>query len=241
METAKASTANRLQLDIWSDVACPWCYVGKRRFDAALARFANRDAVDVTWRSFELDPSAPAVIASDISHAARIAAKYRMPVEQAQKMIDSMTETAKADGITMRLDVARSGNTFDAHRVLHFAQRHGVQTQLKERLFRAYFSEGEALGERAVLVRLASEVGLDAEAVRAMLASDAETKEVRSDEATARELGINGVPFFVFAGRYGVSGAQSVDVLLEVLEKAWSELPEPAVLEGATCGPAGCA
>jgi predicted DsbA family dithiol-disulfide isomerase len=233
-----------LKVDVWSDIACPWCYVGKRRLEAALQEFPHRDAVTITWHSFELDPSAPAVQPEGTSYAERLAKKYGRSVAHAQGMIDNMTKVAAADGLDMRFDKARAGNTFDAHRLLHLAAEHGAQGAMKERLFRAYMTEGEAIGDRAVLARLAAEVGLDEAAVRAMLEGDRFTAEVRADERNARDIGITGVPFFAVAERYGVSGAQTPEVLLEVLEKAWSELPEAPEMvaeEGAVCGPDGCA
>jgi predicted DsbA family dithiol-disulfide isomerase len=235
----------KLDVQIWSDIACPWCYVGKRRLEAALARFEHRDSVHITWRAFELDPSAPRVRDAATSYAERLAAKYGRSVPEAQGMIDNMTRTAAADGLEFRFDRAQSGNTFDAHRMHHFAAARGLGDAAKERLLRAYMTEGEPIGEPEVLVRLAADIGLDPSEVRTMLASDAYTREVRDDELEARQLGIRGVPFFVFDGRYGVSGAQPADVLLGVLEKVWTELPDlPAVetvAEGAVCGPDGCA
>jgi predicted DsbA family dithiol-disulfide isomerase len=233
-----------LKLDIWSDIACPWCYVGKRRLEAALKDFPHRDAVAITWHSFELDPSAPAIAPSTPGYAERLAKKYGRSVAHAQGMIDNMTKVAAVDGLDFRFDQVRVGNTFDAHRVLHLAADKGVQNPMKERLLRAYMTEGEALGDRDVLARLAAEVGLDAAEVTAMLASDRYADEVRADEQNAREIGINGVPFFAVAERYGVSGAQPAEVLLEVLEKAWEALPDESTtvaVEGAVCGPDGCA
>lgn len=218
-----------LKLDVWSDIACPWCYVGKRRLEAALEDFPHRDAVTVTWHSFELDPSAPSVQPASPSHAERLAKKYGRTVAHAQGMIDDLTKVAAADGLDVRFDRVRSGNTFDAHRVLHLAKAKGLQGALKERLLRAYFTEGEVIGDREVLSRLAAEVGLDADEVSAMLASDRFADDVRADERNARDIGITGVPFFAVAERYGVSGAQPAEVLLEVLTTAWEGLPdEPA-------------
>lgn len=208
-----------MRVEIWSDIACPWCYVGKRRFEAALAAFAHRDDIDVTWRSFELDPSSPARHAEP--HATLLSAKYGMPVARAQEMLESMTATGAAEGITFRFDRGIVGNTFDAHRLLHFAAAHGARPALVERLFTAYFTDGEVVSDREVLVRIAGEAGLDADAVRAMLASDAHAADVRSDEARARQYGITGVPFFAIDGKYGVSGAQSADVLASALQEAW--------------------
>jgi predicted DsbA family dithiol-disulfide isomerase len=231
-----------LLVDVWSDVACPWCYVGKRRLEGALEKFAHKGDVKVTWHAFELDPGAPPVRPTDVSHVERIAKKYGMSVGQAEAATKNLVETAAKDGITMRFDRIHGGNTFDAHRVIHLAGEHGLQDAVKERLLLAYFTEGASVGEPEVLVRLASEAGLDAEEVRAMLASDALTDAVRDDEKQAMELGIRGVPFFVIAGRYGVSGAQPVEVLLSALEKGWGATNEAASNEeGAVCGPEGCA
>ncbi|MDQ3035008.1 MAG: DsbA family oxidoreductase [Myxococcota bacterium] len=234
----------RLALDVWSDIACPWCYVGKRRLEGALAQFAHQGAVDLTWRAFELDPSAPAVLDASASYAERLATKYGSSVREAEGMIERMTEVAAQDGLELRFDRVRAGNTFDAHRALHAAIERGpkVQDAVKERLLRGYMTEGEAIGDRDVVARLAGEAGLERDAVRAMLETDAHAREVRADEARAQALGIRGVPFFVIGGRYGVSGAQPIEVLLGAIEKAWSELPELEVTpDGATCGPDGCA
>jgi len=229
-----------LPIHVFSDIACPWCYVGKRRLEAALERFEHRDAVTLTWRSFQLDPSAPRIAEGDI--ASHLASKYGVPLVQANAMLQRTTDTAKGDGIDMRFDTLRMGNTFDAHRLLHLAGEKGRQNELKERLFRAYFTEGEVIGDTAVLQRLGTEAGLDADEVASVLQSDSYAQEVRDDLQQARAMGIGGVPFFII-GRYGVSGAQPVEVLLEVLRRAWAELPqtpETVIGEGATCGPDGC-
>lgn len=232
----------KLRIDIWSDIACPWCYVGKRRLEAALAQFSQRDSVEIVWRAFELDPSAPRVLEGTVSYAERLGKKYGTSAAQAQAMMDRMTDVARADGLDFHFECIRPGNTFDAHRILHMAAESGKQDILKERFLRAYLSEGEPIGERETLVRLAAEVGLDDELVRATLASDAYTREVRADENEARSNGIRGVPFFVFVGRYAVSGAQPAEVLLRALGKAWSDIEaKPVILEeGAACGPHGC-
>ena len=233
----------KLRVDVWSDIACPWCYVGKRRLEAALTKFAHRDSVEIVWRAFELDPSAPRSQPATPTYAERLGRKYGRSVNEAQGMLDTMTATAAKDGLDFRFDRVRAGNTFDAHRVIHLAGERGVQDATKERLLRAYMTEGESIGDPETLVRLAGDAGLDADEARAMLASDQFAADVREDEAEARALGINGVPFFAVDRKYGVSGAQPPEVLLGVLEKAWSELPEPAmeIVEGAVCGPDGCA
>ena len=209
-----------LRIDVWSDLACPWCYIGKRRLDAALAQAALADGVELVWRGFELDPSAPAVRDDGLTQAQRLAAKYRRSEAEAEAMIANVTRIAAGDGLTFHLDRSRGGNTFDAHRVVKLAATHGRATEAKERLFRAYFTDGRALGERATLVELATELGLDAAEVEAALAGDRFAAEVRADQRLARELGISGVPFFVFDQRLAVSGAQPVAALVGALAQA---------------------
>ncbi|MEO7731634.1 MAG: DsbA family oxidoreductase [Kofleriaceae bacterium] len=233
----------KLQVDIWSDIACPWCYIGKRHLEQALARFPHKDEVEVVWHAFELDPAAPKTREPSASYAERIAKKYGMKTEQAQQRIDQMVNTAASDGLEFHFERVRPGNTFDAHRVVHLGHERGVQDAVKERMLRAYMTEGQALGDHDVLVALAREAGLDEPEVREVLASDRYAAEVRQDEVQARELGISGVPFFVLDGRLGVSGAQPADVLLGALNQAWSTLRQPALetyAEGAACGPDGC-
>lgn len=236
--------AKQLRLQIWSDIVCPWCYVGKRRLEAALARFPGREHVHITWRSFELDPSAPKVRDKQ-PYAERLAKKYGATPAQAQGMIDRMVGVAKAEGLDFDFTRAQPGNTFDAHRLLHLAHDRGelLQGALKERLFRAYLCKGEAISDHDTLTRLAVEVGLNADDVQAVLSTDQYAREVRADEAQARAIGIDGVPFFVLAETYAVAGAQPAELLASALEKAWSELPDVErleVAEGSVCGPDGC-
>ena len=228
-----------MQVEIWSDIACPWCYVGKRRFEAALAAFEQRDAVSVTWRSFELDPGAPAERVGD--HAEHLARKYGMTVEVARARHAQMTEVAAADGIDFRFDLVRGANTFDAHRLVHLGAAHGAQDATKERLVRAYFSEGELVSDHATLARLGVEAGLPEDEVRETLATDRFADDVRDDERTAASLGITAVPFFVVDRAFGASGAQSPDILGELLRRAWEARPKvQAVVSGDACGPDGC-
>ena len=210
-----------LSVEIWSDIACPWCYVGKRRFESALAGFEHADEVQVTWRSFELDPQAPREREGDrVDHLAR---KYGTTREQAQAMHDQMAGVAAGEGLEFRFDIARSGNTFDAHRLTHLAAAHGRQDEMKERLFRAYLSEGEAIGDPAVLERLAVEVGLPADEARDLLAGDRFAGEVRDDEQLAASLAITAVPFFVVDRAIAASGAQPPELLRELLNRAWAQ------------------
>ena len=202
-----------LQVEIWSDLVCPWCYIGKRRFEAAVERFEGE--VEVSWRSFELDPSAPAV--RDHTATDHLAAKYGMSREQAESSHAQMTELAAQEGLEYHFELARGGNSFDAHRLTHLAATQGLQDEAMERIMRGYFTEGVAIGDREALIELAAEIGLDA---RETLEGDEYADAVREDEELARRIGIQGVPFFVLDRRYGVSGAQPAELLVEALEKA---------------------
>jgi len=227
-----------VNVEIWSDIACPWCYVGKRRFEAALAAFEHRDDVEVTWRSFELDPQAPAERGGQ--RAEHLAAKYGSSLEQARAMQDGMAEVAAQDGLELRFDRARDGSTFDAHRLLHLAEAHGAQDAMKERLMRAHFTEGELMADPATLERLAAEVGLPAEEVRDVLGGDRYAAEVREDERTAGALGISAVPFFVVDRALGAAGAQPPEVLEGLLRQGWeAQARLAAVPAGETRGPDG--
>ena len=229
-----------MHVEIWSDIACPWCYVGKRRFEAALAAFEHRDDVTVTWRSFELDPSAPADRGVDA--ATHLADKYGTSREQAVAMNEKMTSTAAGEGLDFHFERVRGGNMFDAHRLVHLAKAHGLQDAMKERLMRAYLTEGELMSDHAVLQRLAAEVGLPEDEVRDLLATDRFADAVRDDERTASALGIHAVPFFVVDRRIGASGAQPPEVLGELLRRAWADSQPaiPVVAAGDTCGVDGC-
>jgi predicted DsbA family dithiol-disulfide isomerase len=210
-----------LTVEIWSDVVCPWCYIGKRRFEAALERFDHREDVTILWRSFELDPEAPTEVQGSASE--RLAAKYGMSLERADQLHAEMTERAAADGLEYRLDLAQGANTFDAHRLIHLAATYGHQAAAKERILRGYFTEGANLSDPETLVRLVGEVGVEEAEARDVLATTRFAEDVREDELLASQLGVQGVPFFVLDRRYGVSGAQPPEVLLQALEQAWGE------------------
>lgn len=228
-----------MDVEIWSDIACPWCYIGKRRFEAALAGFEHRDQVRVIWRSFELDPSAPREREGD--RAARLAEKYGMSLEQARDAERQLTELAAEEGLDFRFDVARSGRTFDAHRVIHLAAEHDLQDAMKERLLRGYFTEGELIGDHETLTRLADQVGLPEDEVRATLAGDRFADEVRGDELTAQRFGISAVPTFVVDRALGASGAHPPEELLGLLREGWAKrTPLSVVTGGEACGPDGC-
>ena len=232
-----------VKVEIWSDVVCPWCYIGKRRFESALARFPHRDEVDVEWKSFELDPGAEPTHELRGTHAEQLATKLGRSRDQIEQLLDQVTTTAAGEGLDFRFDLNRGGNSFDAHRLLHLAKAHGCQDQLKERLDRGTFVEGLAVSDHEDLTALAVEVGLDEVEVRAVLASDRFADDVRADEAQARAYRISGVPFFVIDGKYGVSGAQPADLFLQGLNQAWAErLPLTPLVTGgpATSGDVSC-
>lgn len=231
-----------MEVEIWSDVACPWCYVGKRRFEAALGQFEHRDDVTITWRSFELDPEAPAEREGD--RAEHLASKYGMSVEQAQQAESQMTQTAAGEGLDFRFGIARAGNTFDGHRLVHLAKAHGLQDAMKERLLQAYFSEGELISDHETLARLAQEVGLPEDEVRETLASDRYAADVREDERAAQSFGISAVPTFVVDRQLGASGAHPPEQLLGLLRQGWAQRKPPVGVvlggDGEACGVDGC-
>ena len=208
------------------DVVCPWCYLGKRRLEMALDQMPRRDAFEVVWRAFELDPEAPREREPSKSYAELLASKYGRTLPQAQAMIANTAALAHNEGLDYRFELIRPGNSFDAHRLIRLGREEGRQDKVLERFFRAYFTEGQPIGERETLARHAREAGLNGQAVDDVLAGDRFAREVRADENEARALGVNGVPFFLLGKRYGVSGAQPPEVLREALERAWGEVGE---------------
>ncbi|CCK31023.1 protein dithiol-disulfide isomerase [Streptomyces davaonensis JCM 4913] len=233
-----------MRVEIWSDIACPWCYVGKARFEKALAAFPHHDEVEVVHRSFELDPGRAK---DDIGPVIpMLAKKYGMSEAQAQAAEDNLGAQATAEGLVYRTRDRDHGNTFDMHRLLHFAKEHGRQGELIQALYEANFAEEASVftGDER-LVALAAAVGLDADAARKVLADPtAYADEVRADEREAAQLGATGVPFFVIDRKYGVSGAQPADVFTQALTQAWGERSPLTLIDqsaGEACGPDGCA
>jgi len=204
-----------MRIDIWSDVACPWCYVGKRNLETALTETGIE--AEIHWRAFELDPSAPLSVEKPMAEV--LASKYNLTLEQAEAMNQQMTETARDAGLNYRLDLIKMGNTFNAHRLAKLAEGRGRGTQAAERLFAAYFTEGAALSDPTTLKEIGVGLGLEAEELDALLSSDAFANEVRADEDMAHEAGITAVPTFVIDGKFAIPGAQPVETMIRLLER----------------------
>lgn len=212
----------RMTVEIFSDIMCPFCLLGKHRFASALARFAYRDDVDVVWRSFQLDPGLrtdPTITVNEY-----LARRKGIDIDDARRMNDQLARIGSQEGLVYNFDRVIPANTFDAHRLLHFAREQDKQSEMMERLFTAYFAEGKNVADPAVLTDLAHDVGLDPAVTAAMLASARYADDVRSDIREAAQFGINGVPFFVFDRRHAVSGAQGVSVFLQALEESYNAI-----------------
>ncbi|NOU94639.1 thioredoxin domain-containing protein [Paenibacillus sp. LMG 31456] len=230
-----------MKVEIWSDIMCPFCYIGKRKFEAALEQFSNKSNVEVVYRSFELDPNSPRDVNHDVHQM--LSSKYGMSREQAISMNADVARQASAVGLTFNFDSMILTNTFDAHRLAHYAAQHGKMHEMTERLLHAYFTESKHIGDHEVLADLAAEVGLDKIEAAKVLASQDYAKEVRADEQEASTLGIRGVPYFVINRKYAISGAQPSEVFLGALQKAWDE-DQPLIVLGESNSPtadAACA
>jgi predicted DsbA family dithiol-disulfide isomerase/hemerythrin-like domain-containing protein len=234
-----------MRIEIWSDIACPWCFIGKRRFEAALAEFPHRDAVEVRWRSYQLDPTLPEHY--DGTELDYLASRKGFAPEQVRRMFAHVAEQAAGAGLRYDFDRLVVANSFRAHELIH-ATRHARGDELaaavKERLLSDHFERGEDIGDLDHLVRVGTDAGLDPQDLRLALESGRYADDVKADIAAAQELGLRGVPFFVIERIYGVSGAQPVEVFREALERAWADLHPLYVVEGAgpgnACGPDGC-
>jgi len=221
-----------MKVDIWSDVRCPFCYIGKRKFEMALAQFPEKDKVEVEWHSFELDPGFKTN--TTLNAYDYLAERKGQSRAWSVQMHDNITQTAKEVGLTYHFDEAVLANSFNAHRLIQFAKTRGQGDAAKEAVLEAYFTDGKNIDDVATLVEIGASLGLGKTATSSMLASDAFTKEVRDDEARAAEIGINGVPFFVLDNKYAVSGAQAPEVFLGALQQAWAEHADatPHVIAG---------
>ncbi|WP_427134224.1 DsbA family oxidoreductase [Pseudarthrobacter sp. S9] len=245
-----------MKIEIWSDVACPWCYIGKRRFETALAAFPHRDSVEVQWRSYQLDPSLPEHF--DGTELEYLSTRKGMAPAQVSQMFEHVAAQATGEGLNYRFDDVVVANSFTAHRLIHLAAARGRQDAAKERLLSDHFEHGKDIGNREYLTSLGLDLGLDAGELSELFTTDKYADDVRRDTTEARDLGISGVPFFVIDRKFGLSGAQPAETFSEALEQAWQE-SHPLVLVNAAgggtagdsdtvnaadanaCGPDGCA
>ena len=232
-----------MKVEIWSDVMCPFCYIGKRKFEAGLRQFGHQDGIEIEWKSFQLDPEMKSGSGKSIDEY--LSERKGWSVDKTKSLHKSMTETAKLSGLDYRFDKAIPANSFNAHRLSHLAAKHRLQDQIEEKLFAAYFTEGKNIDDAETLVALGVHVGLEEKEIRDMLTSNQFADEVRHDIEEANRLGVSGVPFFVFDRKYAVSGAQNSEVFLSALEKSWSEFSKTSLTavsqetEGETCSTDG--
>ena len=232
-----------MKVEIWSDVMCPFCYIGKRKFENALTQFPGKNQVEVIWKSFQLDPST--VTNPELTTIQHLADKKGWSIEQAREATQYTTKLAKDVGLTFNFDKAVVANSFDAHRLSHLAKTHGKQDELEEQLFAAYFTDGKNTADHATLTELAAAIGLDAHEVGGVLSSNQYAQDVQSDIHRAQQVGVRGVPFFVFDNKYAISGAQETPTFLQGLTQAYAEWEKSnqapvQLVEGAVCTPDGC-
>lgn len=232
----------KITIEIWSDIMCPFCYIGKRRLEQALEKFDHRKMVSIQWKSYQLAPDL--VTNTEMSSHEHLALHKGISVEEAKSMSDQISTMAKADGLEYHLDKSVVANSFNSHRLSHFAKVHNKQNELEELLFQAHFTDGKNIDDIDTLVGMAESLGLDAEAARKVLESDEYSDDVRRDIAEAQQIGVQGVPFFVFNRKYAVSGAQPVEAFTQTLASVLAEL-EPAAAggseatDGDACSPGG--
>ena len=230
-----------MKIEIWSDVACPWCYIGKRRFETALAAFPHRESVEVQWRSYQLDPSLPEHY--DGTELDYLSKRKGMAAGQVTQMFEHVAAQAKGEGLNYRFDDVVVANSFTAHRLIHLAASHGMQDAAKERLLSDHFERGKDIGSRDYLTALGGDLGLPDAELEELFTTDKYADDVRLDFEEGRALGINGVPFFVIDRKFGLSGAQPSETFTAALNQAWQDT-HPLVLvnaaDGEACGPDGC-
>lgn len=235
---------NKLKVQIWSDIMCPFCYIGKRRIEEALQNFEHKDAVEIEWKNYQLDASF--IASPEDNMVEHLAEKYRKDNDWAQNMLDNMTQNAKTAGLDFHFEKAVLANSFNAHRLLHLAKKYNLANDLEELLFKAYLTEGKNINDLDTLSKLGIEVGLDSEEVSQVLNSDTYGAEVKKDQEEANAIGVQGVPFFVLDNKYAISGAQPASAFLETLEKVWEEgkFESKVTLlnttHGDSCGIDGC-
>ncbi|MEO6908657.1 MAG: DsbA family oxidoreductase [Abditibacteriaceae bacterium] len=226
-----------MKVDIWSDIRCPFCYIGKRKFEIALEQFPHKDNIEVVWHSFELDlnlktdPSANSL--------ERLAQRKGMTIQQAQQMVQHVSDAAKEADLHFDTSKTVTANSFNAHRLIQLAKTKGLGKEAKEQLLKAFFIDSKNIDDDQTLTEIGSLIGLDPDEVEKLLSSNAYEEAVRQDEMQAQNLGINGVPFFIFNNKYAVSGAQSPATFLQALEQSWGESEEAdeldIIVEGKTC------
>jgi len=218
---SRSHKINSMKIEIWSDIMCPFCYIGKKRFDDAMAQFANKSEVTVEWKSFMLSPELKTDPSKNINQM--LAEHKGIPLEEAKEMNDHVTKMAAESGLTYNFDKTVVANSFNAHRFIHFAKQYGKQSEAEEKVFSAYFTEGRNIDDAETLLSFAAELGLDTEKFANIMGSGAYAKDVMADITEAQELGIRGVPFFVLNRKYAISGAQDTATFLDTLEKAFAE------------------
>ena len=217
-----------MRVDIWSDIVCPFCYLGKRNFELALAQFEHRDEVEIHWHSFELDQNAHEDTALPLVE--RIAKKYSLGLEESAASQEEIAERAREVGLEFNWRDAKCGNSFDAHRIIHHATARGLAAEAQEAFKRAYFTQGRSIEDHESIREIASGIGLDAREVDVILAGDHYADDVRADERVARELGITGVPFFLLEAQWVINGAQPPTAVLEGLNRVWAETHKPQTM-----------
>ena len=235
---------NTLKIQIWSDIMCPFCYIGKRRIESALQNFEHKDTVEIEWKSFQLDPSF--IASPEDNMVEHLAEKYRKDAVWAQGMLEDMTQNAKNSGLDFHFEKAIMANSLHAHRLLHLAKKYNLANDLEELLFKAYLTDGKNINDLDTLKAFGLEVGLNGESIDEVLHSNAYADEVQQDINEAQSIGVQGVPFFVFDNKYAVSGAQHVETFVKTLEKVWEEgkfEAKPTLLnttDGDSCGIDSC-
>ena len=224
-----------MKVEIWSDIMCPFCYIGKRNFEAALKEFEGRDEIEIEWKSFQLDPSIPKTFETKINTIEYLAERKGMSIEKSKELHTNVIETAKKVGLDYDFEKAVVANSFDAHRLIQLAKTKGLGDAVEESLFKAYFTDGKDMSDHSTLVQLGKEIGLNEEEIISALASEEFEAKVNFDVSEGSQLGVTGVPFFVFDRKYAVSGAQPIETFLNALKQSHAESKN----EGATCAPGG--
>ena len=224
-----------MKVEIWSDIMCPFCYIGKRNFEAALNEFDAKNEIEIEWKSFQLDPTIPKSFEKKVSTYEYLAERKGMPVERSKEIHDNIVETARKVGLTYNFEKAVVANSFDAHKLIQLAKTKGLGDAAEESLFKAYFSNGQDMSDHSTLVQLGNEIGLNEEEITAALVSEEFEAKVNFDVSEGSQLGVTGVPFFVFDRKYAVSGAQPIETFLNALKQSHAESKN----EGVSCTPGG--